>query len=81
MVSHFNTENSSEFTTSTSKFNMHKLSRWVCRAPSSLAACSERRYHSGYKDLSIGVSVEVPAGSQAEHHVTENFQSHPKKVS
>jgi hypothetical protein len=65
-----------------SKFDMHKLSDRVCRAPSSsLAACPERRYHSGYKDLSIGVGVEVWAGSQAECHVTENFQPRPKKVS
>jgi hypothetical protein len=57
---------------------MHKLSRWVCRAPSSsLAACSERRYYSGYKDLSVGVGVEVLAGSQAESHETDNFQPRP----
>jgi hypothetical protein len=60
---------------------MHKLSRRVCRAPSSsLATCPEWRYHSGYKDLSIGVGVEVWAGSQAERHVTENFQPRPKNV-
>jgi hypothetical protein len=65
-----------------SKFNMHKLSRRVCRAPSSsLSACPEWRRHSGYNDLSIGVDVEVWAESQAEHHVTENFQPRPKKVS
>jgi hypothetical protein len=60
---------------------MHKLSRRVCRAPSSsLAACPERCYHSRYKDLSVGIGVEVSAGSQAERHVTENFQPRPKKV-
>jgi hypothetical protein len=65
-----------------SKFDMHKLSRRVCRTlSSSLAACPERHYHSGYKDLSIGVGVKVWAGSHAERHVTENFQPHPKKVS
>jgi hypothetical protein len=65
-----------------SKFDMHKLNRQVCMAPSSsLVACPERRYHSGYKDLSVGVGVKVWAGSQVEHHVTENFQPRPKKVS
>jgi hypothetical protein len=48
---------------------------------SSLVACPERRYHYGYKDLSVGVGVKVWAGSQVEHHVTENFQPRPKKVS
>jgi hypothetical protein len=46
-----------------------------------LAAYPERCYHSGYKDLSVGVGVEVWAGSQVERHVTENFQPHPKNVS
>jgi hypothetical protein len=64
-----------------SKFDMHKLSHRVCRAPSSLAAYPERRYHSGYKDLSVGVGVKVWAGSQAERHITENFQPRHKKVS
>jgi hypothetical protein len=65
-----------------SKFDMHKLSRRVCKAPSSsLAACPERHYHSGYKDLVVGDDVKVWAGSQAERHVTENFQPRPKKVS
>jgi hypothetical protein len=65
-----------------SKFDMHKLSHQVCRAPSSsLAGCPERRYHSGYKDLSVGVGMEVWAGSQAERHVIENFQPRSKKVS